>query len=44
MLRRLGEILIMDLEIYRARMRMAHFTLTRSVSEDVCCILAYASG
>ena len=23
---------------------MAHFTLTRSVSEDGCCILAYASG
>ena len=28
----------------RSRMRMAHFILTRSVSEDVCCILAYASG
>ena len=24
-------------------MRMAHFTLTRGVSEDVCGILAYAS-
>ena len=30
--------------IYRARMRMAHFTLTRSVSEDVLCLLADASG
>ena len=30
--------------IYRRRLRMAHFTLTRSVSEDWCCLLAYASG
>ena len=30
--------------LYLARVRMAHFTLTRSVSEDVLCILAYASG
>ena len=32
------------IELYRLRVRMAHSTLTRSVSEDVLCILAYASG
>ncbi len=30
--------------LYRRQVRMAHFTLTRSVSEDWCCLLAYASG
>ncbi len=30
--------------LYRRRVRMAHFTLTRSVSEDWCCLLAYAAG